>query len=125
LRQGDPLAPFLFLVAVEGLAGLVRQGIKKNMLKGLKVGRKDTEVCMLQFANDTFFMCEDSYPNVMVVKVILRCIEIASGLKINFQKSRLAGINVERNSLLCYEKSLNCSLMRIPFIYLGMEVGGN
>ncbi|XP_068474695.1 uncharacterized protein [Phaseolus vulgaris] len=39
LRQGDPLAPFLFLVVAEGLAGLVRQASKQKMLTGVKVGR--------------------------------------------------------------------------------------
>jgi len=104
LGQGDPLAPFLFLVVAEGLAGLVRQKVKKNMLKGLKVGSKDIELCMLQFADDKLFMCEDSYPNVIDVKVILRCFEIAFGKKINFHKSKLVGINVERNSLQCFSK---------------------
>jgi len=32
LRQGDPLAPFLFLIVVEGLDGLVRNALKENML---------------------------------------------------------------------------------------------
>jgi len=32
LRQGDPLTPFLFIVVVEGLVGLVRQEIKTNLL---------------------------------------------------------------------------------------------
>jgi len=33
LRQGDPLALFLFLVVAEGLAGSVRQATKKNLPK--------------------------------------------------------------------------------------------
>ena len=40
LRQGDPLAPFLFIMVAEGLAGLVRQANKANMLSGVKVGRE-------------------------------------------------------------------------------------
>ncbi|XP_068471476.1 uncharacterized protein [Phaseolus vulgaris] len=39
LRQGDPMAPFLFLVVAEGLAGLVRQASKQNMLTGLNVDK--------------------------------------------------------------------------------------
>jgi len=34
LRQGDPLALFLFLIVVEGLARLVRQATNVNLLKG-------------------------------------------------------------------------------------------
>jgi len=47
LRQGDPLAPFLFVVVAEGLAGLVRQACKANLLSGLKIGRKEVELCIL------------------------------------------------------------------------------
>jgi len=64
LRQGDPLAPFLFLIVVEGLAGLVRKVVKEELLSGIKVGRAELECCLLQFANDTLFMCEDSFSNV-------------------------------------------------------------
>jgi len=47
LRQGNPLAPFLFLVVAEGLAGLVRQAVKANLLAGLKIGRKEVELSIL------------------------------------------------------------------------------
>lgn len=47
LTQGDPLAPLLFLIVMERLAGLDRQATEKIMLEGLKVN-------MLQFADDMF-----------------------------------------------------------------------
>jgi len=47
LRQGDPLAPFLFTVVAEGLAGLVRQTVKARLLSGLKIGRKEVVMSIL------------------------------------------------------------------------------
>lgn len=38
LRQGDSLAPFLFLVVVEGLSGLMREAKAKDLFSGNKVG---------------------------------------------------------------------------------------
>jgi len=125
LRQGDPLAPFLIIIVAEGLVGLVRQAFKRNLLKGVKVGRFEIESCILQFVVDTLFLCEDSNRNVFIIKVILRCYELASGMKINFHKSKLAVINIERNTYDCYARTLNCTQISIPFKYLGMMVGGN
>jgi len=115
LRQGDPLAPFLFLLVAKGLAGLVRQASKKNMLRSVKVGRNEVKCCMLQFGDDTLFMCKDSFSNVFTINVILRCYELVSCLKINFYKSKLVGINVDRYYLDTYAKTLNCNTMMIPF----------
>ena len=59
LSQGKPLAPFLFLVAAEGLAGLVRKTVKSEMLKGVRVNKLEVGGLMYaQFADDKFFMCE-------------------------------------------------------------------
>jgi len=70
-------------------------------------------------------MCEDSYSCVVTIKAILRCFELASGLKINFHKSKLVAFNVERTTSECYAKILNCELMKVPFKYLGLYMGGN
>ena len=59
------------------------------------------------------------------MKSILRGFELASGLKINFHKSSIAGVNVQSNNLLCYSKLLNCNQLGISFKYLVLEVGGN
>jgi len=125
LRQGDPLTPFLFIMVAEGLSDPERQAIKANLLAGIKVSRKEVEASVLQFADDTLFLCEDSYYNVFSIKAILRCYELASELNINFHKSKLARVNVGREVLDVYAKTLHCTLMRIPFKYLGLEVGGN
>jgi len=125
IRQGDPLAPFLFLIVAEGLAGLVRQAVKTNMLHGLKIGRKEVDISLLQYADDTLFLCENSFTNVVTLKAILRGFEIASGLKINFHKSKLVGFNVLSSDMDCYTRTLNCSQMGNKFNYLGIEVGGN
>ena len=38
LRQGDPIAHFLFLIVVEGLGGLVREATRRNLFSGYNVG---------------------------------------------------------------------------------------
>jgi len=99
--------------------------VKANPYKGLNIGRKEVELSIIQFADDTLFLCQDSYSNVFILKAILRGFELASGLKINFHKYKLACVNVRKSNMDCYAKTLNCSQMEVPFIYLGIKVGGN
>jgi len=125
LRQGNPLAPFLFLVVAEGLAGMVRQALRMDVLRGVKVGMNSFECCLIQFADDTLFMCEDSFDNIFAIKAILQCFELASSLKVKFHKSKLARISVDSYAMSTYAKTLNCNIMSLPFQYLGVQVGGN
>ena len=55
LRQGDPLTLFLFLIAAEGLAGVVRQAEEKMLGESNEVGEGRVKVSMLQYADDTLF----------------------------------------------------------------------
>jgi len=125
LRQGDPMAPFLFLIVAEGLAGLVRQAVKKELYSGIKVGSNGTNVELLQFADDTLFLCETKAQNARTLKVVLRTFELASGLRVNFSKTKVGGTGVDASMLKIFLKTLNCKHMKIPFMYLGMLIGGN
>ena len=58
LRQGDPLAPFLFNLVAEGLTGMMREAVSKNLYHSFLVGKKKIPVNMLQFADDTIFFGE-------------------------------------------------------------------
>lgn len=95
LRQGGPLAPFLFLVVAEGLASLMRITIQKELFSGIKMGNLDFAISCLQFTNDTLFCGDASMQNISSLTSIFRCFEIASRLRVNFYKSNLAGLNVE------------------------------
>lgn len=59
VRQGDTLAPFIFLIVAEGLNGILRQALTTGKFTPLKIGMRDiVEVLLLQFANDALFTGE-------------------------------------------------------------------
>jgi len=55
LKQGNPLASFLFLIVAERLAGLARQTTKLYVLQYIMVVSNTTEINLLQFVDDTLF----------------------------------------------------------------------
>ncbi|GKV29018.1 hypothetical protein SLEP1_g37997 [Rubroshorea leprosula] len=92
LQQGDPLCPFLFLIIVEGINGLVLKAVEKGLIEGVEVGDKGFKITHLQYADDTLLFGTAIEENVWAMKSILRTFELVSGLKINFNKSQLIGI---------------------------------
>src|SRR4051812_35265492 len=48
-----------------------------------------------------------------------------SGLKVNFQKSCIFGVNICPNWLREAAKILNCKIGNLPFTYLGIPIGAN
>jgi len=94
LKQGDPLAPFLFLLVAEGFSGLMRKAEASNLFEGFDFGGNDLVVSHLQYAGDTLCIGKDSVRNLWTMKSVLRGFEMVSGLKINFSKSSLIGVNV-------------------------------
>ena len=55
LRQGDPMAPFLFVIVAENLNLLMEEAIDKGLFEGIKVGREQIQISHLQFADDAIF----------------------------------------------------------------------
>lgn len=60
-----------------------------------------------------------------MIKRILRCFEVMSGLKINFHKSIVRGIGVEEMRVMEFAQKLNCPSQRLPLTYLGLPLGAN
>lgn len=68
LKQGDPLAPFLFLLVVEGLSGLLKNVASLRKFKGFKVCNSDVTVSHLQYVDDTILIGEACEQNLWVMK---------------------------------------------------------
>ena len=47
VRKGDPLSPFLFILAAEGLNVLIKEAVDKAIFNGVKVGRDEIMVSHL------------------------------------------------------------------------------
>ncbi|MCH80227.1 cysteine-rich receptor-like protein kinase [Trifolium medium] len=126
LRQGDPLSPFLFLMVAEGFNVLMQKVIMDREFEGYGVGRdEELTISHLQFADDTLVIGKRSWANIFTVKAILQLFEIISGLKVNFHKSELIGINVDDSWLKDAASVLNCKVGSLPFYYLGLPIGAD
>ncbi|GJW80372.1 RNA-directed DNA polymerase, eukaryota [Tanacetum coccineum] len=88
LRQGDPLSPFLFLLVVEALQISILEVCSKGFFKGIYLANSGANLSLLQYADDARFFGEWSRLNAKNLISILKCFELALGLKINFSKSR-------------------------------------
>jgi exonuclease III len=125
LKQGDPLAPFLFLLVAEGIGLLMSRAVSIGFFKPFVFRNSDVVVSHLQYADDTLFIGDACVENLWCIKAILRWFELMSGLKVNFGKSRIFGVGLEESFMLVASKFLNCKRGKIPFIYLGLPVGAN
>jgi len=78
----------------------------------------------LQFTDDMLLLGVKSWVNVRDFRAFLVLFEAMSGLKVNFHKSMLVDININKSWLLEAASNLSCKIERIPFIYLGLPILG-
>ncbi|GKB52572.1 putative RNA-directed DNA polymerase [Tanacetum coccineum] len=125
LRQGDPLSPFLFILAIEALNVAFLEARYKNIFIGVEVGIDKVPISHLQFADDALFIGQWSLLNAKNMSRILTCFHLASGLKVNFNKSKLFGIGVHTHELNSMADSIGCQESQLPCTYLGLPIGAN
>nr|KAJ0214561.1 hypothetical protein LSAT_V11C400158790 [Lactuca sativa] len=113
LRQGDPLSPFLFIIAAE----------EKGVFEGIQLPRLGPNISHLQYVDDVIFMGKWSPENIKNIIRILRCFELASGLKINLAKCKLYGFRIQSYEYETVARSCSCLIGSLPFSYLGLPVG--
>jgi len=59
--------------------------------------------------DDNILFIKKNDSDSLIVKTILRCFEMASGLKVNFHKSSLVGNHVDQREINIYASALNCA----------------
>ena len=125
LRQGDPLSPYLFVIGMEVLSGLLKRAVEGNFISGYKVGDRDggeLVISHLLYADDTIIFCEANSEQLMCLRWTLMWFEAFSGLKINLNKSVIIPLGrVDNVELLAAE--LGCGVGSLPTTYLGLPLG--
>ncbi|WMV42794.1 hypothetical protein MTR67_036179 [Solanum verrucosum] len=125
LRQGDPLSPFLFIVAMEGYNSMMRVVIQNNWLKGFKVSNssgREMQICYLLYADDTIIFCDAKAEQVALIRMTLVVFEAVSGLSVNWRKNNIFPIK-EVPQLQSLARISGCKVEQFPTTYLGMPLG--
>ncbi|XP_021979400.1 uncharacterized protein LOC110875513 [Helianthus annuus] len=100
LRQGDPLSPFLFIIAMEALHVMMVKAEATGIFSGIKLPGEEITMTHLLFADDSIFMGEWDENNIKNLRRILRCYYLLSGLKVNPRKSQIFGVGVEEEEVI-------------------------
>ena len=89
VRQGDPLSPYLFVLAIEILTLCIR---KDDNIKGIKLGQSDIKQVL--YADDITLFLQDR-KSIERVQQILEAFEKISGLKVNKEKTNFVWLGKE------------------------------
>ncbi|GJX19405.1 RNA-directed DNA polymerase, eukaryota [Tanacetum coccineum] len=122
LKQGDPLSPYLFILIMESLNLSVSRAIDEGVFKGIQLDRS-ISISHLFYADDAMFIGEWSDINLKGIINILQCFFLASGLRINIDKSKVLGVGVPSNIVLQAASNIGCGVLQKQFRYLGVMVG--
>ena len=125
LRQGDPLSPFLFVIAMEALSCLLKKAKVGGFLLGWRVSGRNgdgVDISHLLFVDDTLVLCKLNQDQLTYFNWLLMCFEAISGLNINLEKSELIPVGmVENVEGLALE--FGCKVGALPSSYLGLPLG--
>ena len=91
IRQQDPLSPFLFLLCIEGLHGLIMQATRAKEINGFSLCKRGPKLNPppFFFGSDNLLFCRANSQECGNVLKILSDYEISSRKKINREKTTL------------------------------------
>lgn len=108
LRQGDPMSPYLFVLCMEKLALLIEEKVAANQWLPIKVSKDGPAISHLFFAHDCLLFTKAKASQARLVQQVLDSFCLASGMKINIQKSRfLPSKNIPRSKVAKFESILH------------------
>ncbi|KAA0035248.1 LINE-1 retrotransposable element ORF2 protein [Cucumis melo var. makuwa] len=124
IRQGDPLSPFIFVIAMDYLSRLLSHLETKGAIKGVSFNNC-CNISHLLFADDVLIFVEDNEKYLSNLQMALSLFEKASGLTFNHSKSTISPINISADRTDQIARFFGFQTKFLPFNYLGVPLGGN
>ena len=103
-RQGDPLSPYLFILAIEPLAMAIKNNKK---IKGIQV--ENSTIKIGQYADDTFLTLDGSELSLRESINVFNMFHKCSGLKVNIEKTMAIWLGNQENTIegVCEDLNLH------------------
>jgi hypothetical protein len=119
VRQGDPLSPMLFLLAMEPLHRLFARAQQTNLIDKLSKGCDRFRASL--YADDATLFIRPCAKEIVVTKHILEVFAKASGLVTNLNKTEFFPIRCEEIDLHFLSQNSR-HVASFPCLYLGLPL---
>ncbi|KAK1294566.1 hypothetical protein QJS10_CPA16g00701 [Acorus calamus] len=120
LRQGDPLSPFLFILVSNVLSWMFHKAERARWLHRMQCGGSELSLSHVQYADDTMILCKGEMAEIDGVKFVISDFGWMSGLKVNWHKSVVFGVNLNEESVCAMADQLGCPVGFFPSRYLSL-----
>lgn len=120
LRQGDPLSPYLFILAIDVLNNIFEAATQQGFLSELKGRQARPRISM--YADDAVIFTNPKQEGIACIMEIMNAFGEATGLKINMQKSTIAPIRCAAIDLDTVLQAFPGQRVGFPTKYLGLPL---
>jgi hypothetical protein len=123
IRQGDPMSPLLFVLAVELLQCLINKAHQQGLFQLPIPSRDDAGFPIIQYAYDTILVMRASQRELLCLKALLESFAQSTGLRVNYAKSCIVPLNMSDEKAEILAGVFGCKIQGMPFTYLGLPMG--
>jgi hypothetical protein len=120
LRQGDPLSPLLFILAIDPLQRIIEVAANKGILKSILP--KAAKLCYSLYADDAAIFCHPSATEVDRLHKLLSFFGDCSGLRINISKTEIFPIRLDNAVVTQFLQNFPGKICKFPGKYLGLPL---